>query len=38
MNVYSVLHSLPSLSHMAFNMPYDTVTHFTKEQSEAWRG
>ena len=34
-NVYCMLYSLPSLSHMVFNIPYDAITHFTKAPSEA---
>lgn len=34
-NVYCMLHSLPSFSHMVFNIPYDAITHFTKAPSEA---
>lgn len=35
MNVYSVLHFLPSLSHIAFHMLSDSIAHLTNEQSEA---
>ena len=34
-NVYCMLHSLPSFSHMVFNIPYVAITHFTKAPSEA---